>query len=81
MLDFDTSYLNQKISKNNMIKKYQKIVSGIYKKIADKTALGCEMTGWLKPTEVVNQKLITVIHDAIQNEHLQSRQPKFRISG
>lgn len=61
MLDFDTSYLNQKISKNNMIKKYQKIVSGIYKKIADKTALGCEMTGWLKPTEVVNQKLITAM--------------------
>ncbi len=61
MLDFDTSYVNRKANKSNIIKKYQKIVTNIHKKINNKTALGCEMTGWLKPNEVVNQKLLSAM--------------------
>jgi len=45
MLEFDTSYVNHKANKSNIIKKYQKIVTNIHRKINNKTALGCEMTG------------------------------------
>ncbi len=58
MLNFDTNYLSHKTSRTNIIKKYQKSVSSIFKKINSGTALGCEMTGWLKPNKVVDQKLI-----------------------
>ena len=45
MLNFDTNYLSHKTSRTNIIKKYQKSVSSIFKKINSGTALGCEMTG------------------------------------
>ena len=61
MLNFDTNYVSHKASKNNIIKKYQKAVSNIFKKINSGTALGCEMTGWSKPNKVVDQKLISAM--------------------
>ena len=59
MLNFDTDYvIDRKASKSNIIKKYNKSVTNIANAIKNGKAIGCEMTGWLHPEELLTTKLI-----------------------